>query len=127
MFEYDYGKFNDLVEKLETDSKIPPYRTSEVLSVNNETGKPSHYVEFIIDLKQYSCFMISETQRTGIGSYYGGINSNVMAYVNKIRVYNNKVIGLMNNKVVYESDKHHIKGNYSNSELTINIEYKHLK
>lgn len=127
-FDNDYGRFNDLIEKLEGGGDpYRPYRSSEVTGVNHNTGEVSHYVEFIANLPEYGCFMISDCERTGIGTYYGGFNSTIVAYANKVRIYEDKVVALMNSKVIYESDKHHIKGNYENSELIINVQYKHLK
>lgn len=126
-FDNDYGRFNDLIEKLEGDGKsYRPYRSSEVTSIDN-TGKISHYVEFVANLPEYGCFMISNCRRSGIGTYYGGFNSTIVAYANKIRVYDDRVVALMNSKIIYENDKHHIRGNYENSELIINVQYKHLK
>lgn len=126
-FDSDYGKFTDLIKKLEGDGNSHrPYRSSEVACINNN-GEVLHYVEFTINLPQYGCFIVSDCQRTGIGTYYGGFNSTIVAYGNKIRIYDDKVIALMNSKVIYESNRHHIKGNYENSELIINVQYKHLK
>ena len=119
----DYGIFQDVVEDLAMVGVTKPFTTNEVFSLNG-----ADYIEFSINLPEYSVFQVNYRQRTTHGGYYGGSHSHrIVGYCDTIRItVDNQMIGLMggHNEVFRLTDNHI---DYGASEGVYSVAFKHLK
>ena len=113
----NYGKFQDIVERLSMVGVNKPFTTNEVCS------KPD-YIEFHINLPEYSVFQVSYMQQSYSNS--GCSHRRIVGYCDTIKItVDNQMIGLIGSNEVFRLTDNHI--DYGASEGVYNVAFKHLK
>ena len=118
----DYGIFQEVVENLAMIGVNKPFSTNEVFSLNG-----ADYIEFSINLPEYSVFQVNYRQKTKDFSYYGGsCNHRIVGYCDTIRItVDNQMVGLIGHKEVFRLTDNHI--DYGSSEGVYSVSFRHLK